>query len=372
MRIGIVTMTLRYNYGGILQAWALQNILTQLGHDAYVFDFVVRKYPPLWKMPLLYGYRLLLNLEGHKFPIFFEKKYYNEDKVLRQNVRKFIDRNIKLLPCNSLRDIKQGDFDAFVVGSDQVWRPEYFLGRHNKDAFLAFTNGWNVKRISYAASFGKDDISWPKRRINECSKCLKKFDAVSVREDSGVKICREKFGVDAVHVLDPTLLHSKEEYIKLIQTADTPKSPGNLHCYILDETDDKTKLIDVISKQRGLTPFRVNSKVESHNVKLEERVQPPVEKWLRAFYDSDFVVTDSFHACVFSLIFNKQFVVYANKDRGLTRYFSLLKPLGLENRIIYSAADYSDLEEIDYEIINKKIQTMRNESMDFIKRALAN
>lgn len=371
MRIGILTLPLRYNYGGILQAWALQTVMARMGHDVSVLNPNIPKHPMVFRQPLTYAKRIILNILGRRVPIFPEKSYYNTDKIIGVNMRHFIDKYIKEYHYDLLTDINKDDFDMFVVGSDQIWRPEYFLGRRQiSKAFLSFTKGWNVRRISYAASFGKDNIdNWSRRNIKACGEALRQFDAVSVREKSGVQICKEKFGVDAVQVLDPTLLLGKDDYKELIISAGTPKSPGNLHYYILDETIDKMNLVDKIANEKNLVPFRVNSKVEEPSAKIEERIQPPVEQWLRAFYDADFVITDSFHACVFSIIFNKQFVVYANENRGLARYMSLLEPLGLENRIVYNASGISmPCNEIDYSVVNDRLKDLRDKSMTFFKQ----
>lgn len=369
MRIGILTLPLRYNYGGILQAWALQTVMARMGHDVSVLNPNIPKHPMVFRQPLTYAKRIILNILGRRVPIFPEKSYYNTDKIIGVNMRHFIDKYIKEYHYDLLTDINKDDFDMFVVGSDQIWRPEYFLGRRQiSKAFLSFTKGWNVRRISYAASFGKDNIdNWSRRNIKACGEALRQFDAVSVREKSGVQICKEKFGVYAIQVLDPTMLLCKDDYLQLIKSFDLPKSPGNLHYYFLDETSDKMSLVDLIAKERNLVPFRVNSKVEDYSANIKDRIQPPLEQWLRAFCDSDFIITDSFHACVFSIIFNKQFVVYVNENRGTARYESLLNPLRLTNRIVHKSEDFHCIDlDINYSIVNKRLDVLRERSMKYL------
>ena len=229
-------------------------------------------------------------------------------------------------------DLKAEDFDAIVVGSDQVWRPKYF-GKI-EDAYLQFAKDWNIKRIAYAASFGTAEWEYTENQTEICKDLIKKFDAVSVREDSGKDMCKKYLDVDAEHLLDPTMLLEKEDYIRIFANSGTPQSPGTLMCYILDETPEKQSLINKISREKDLIPFRVNSKVENCTAPLAERIQPPVEQWIRGFYDAEFVVTDSFHACVFSILFNKPFIAISNKGRGESRFQSLLKLFDLDNRII--------------------------------------
>lgn len=131
------------------------------------------------------------------------------------------------------------------------------------------------------------------------------------------------------------MLLDVQDYVDLVKRADVPKSKGTLLCYILDETELITDLISRLADETGLIPFRGNSRVDDWSAPLAERIQPPVEQWLRGFMDAELVVTDSFHACVFSILFHKPFVVVGNKGRGLTRVKSLLKIFGLE-KALYS------------------------------------
>ena len=168
------------------------------------------------------------------------------------------------------------------------------------------------------------------------------------------------------------MLLEKERYIKLFAEAKTAKSKGNLFCYILDESTDKHGIIESISKEKGLTPFHVNSKYEDSNAPLEERIQQPVEKWLRAFYDAELVITDSFHACVFSIIFNKPFIVYGNKERGLARFDSLLKIFGLEERIASSLNEIDRIVNtpIDWDNVNRIHSEWKEKSFSFLASSL--
>ena len=333
MKIAILTLPLHTNYGGILQAYALQTVLERMGHEVCLIE--KRRRPvrlPLWKAPLVYGKRILKNMAGHPFPIFYEQKINREEPWVRQNTDKFVARYIKRRIVGDFSEIKEGDYDAFVVGSDQIWRPIYFNDRIER-AFLDFTEGWDVKRIAYAASFGTDEWEYTQGQTRRCGELLKRFDAVSVREASGTVLCRKHFGVEAQHVLDPTMLLAREDYIRLFESANTPKSNGTLLNYILDDTPEKTALVNKIAGERHLVPFKVNSRVEDKTAPLADRIQPPVEQWLRGFHDAEFVVTDSFHACVFSIIFQKPFIVVGNAKRGLSRLSSLLAMFGLESQL---------------------------------------
>ncbi len=377
MRIGILTLPLHTNYGGILQAYALQTVLERMGHEVVVFDTPNKAtYPPLWKLPLSFGKRTLLKCMGRGNRIFSEWHYnHKEMLVIRQYIQPFVDQKIHRKVYKSLSSLNANDYDAIVVGSDQVWRAIYFpvmkYTQPMENAFLAFTKGWNIKRISYAASFGTEDWEYTEEETRNCKEAIKHFDAVSVREASGVRLCKQYFDVDALHVLDPTMLLSAEDYIRLFQQKQTPKSPGTLLNYVLDETDELNHLIQKIAKEKTLTPFAVNNPYEYDTTKpLPQRVKPSIETWLRGFHDASYVITDSFHACVFSIIFKKQFVVVGNKTRGMARFESLLKMFGLEDRLVDENTDIAALPPIDYDKVYTLYDNWKAKSFQFLSANL--
>lgn len=341
MKIAILTQPLRYNYGGILQNFALQTVLRKMGHQVVTLD--PQRYKYTWWQHLLRVPRHMVGryVIGHVNTT-MTSEWLADKKTRKQgtNTFEFIDKYIKRKEYRNLfEDVSPYDYDVFVVGSDQVWRPEY--NKCQSNMFLDFTRGWEVRRIAYAASFGVDTWSADASITEKCREGLQNFDLVTVREDSGIAICMQLFGIEAQQVLDPTLLLTKEDYVSLLHLDDVPKSKGNLLVYILDYTDDKVKLVQRITNEYHLVPFRVNSDVENHHLTdLSKRIQPPVEQWLRGFYDADYIVTDSYHACIFSIIFRKPFVVYGNQYRGLTRYKSLLCQLSLMDSLILSSEEF--------------------------------
>ena len=367
MRIGILTLPLHTNYGGILQAYALQTVLERMGHEVHVIE---KKRRPLsisiQKMPFCYGKRIVKNIIGRKCPIFYEQKYNREQPIIRQNTDKFIKKYIHIAEYDDFSDIKESEYDAIVVGSDQVWRPKYFGLNQIENAYLKFAEGWNIKRIAYSASFGTDEWEYTPKQTEECGRQLRMFDVVSVREDSAVNLCKKHFGVEAQHVLDPTMLLDREDYIKLFTEANTPKSKGNLLCYILDETEEKKALIKRVADEKELIPFNVKSQSDDINSPVSDRIQPPLEQWLRGFYDAEFVVTDSFHACVFSILFNKPFLVYGNASRGMSRFISLLNMFGLEDRLVLTVEDTCNLKDIEYKKVDDKLESLRKQSKDYL------
>lgn len=345
MKIGILTLPLHTNYGGILQAYALQTVLERMGHTVEVVNkSQIQQLPPKWFLVLLKRIikKIVLRRKVRVFAESYHNKYY---PIMSKNTQPFIEKNIKQRVVSSLRVIEKNDYDAIVVGSDQVWRPCCFRSMWKapmNQAFLEFAKSWRVKRVAYAPSFGSDLWEYNSQETEKCKNLVKLFSVVSVREQSGVSLCKDYLNADAVVVPDPTMLLSKEDYVSLIESSNVSPSSGNLLCYVLDETPEKKDLIELVSKKKNLRPFRVNSKIEDTFAPVEERVQPPVEQWLRGFYDADFIVTDSFHACVFSIIFEKPFIVYGNASRGMARFESLLSLFGLEKNLITSLSDYKD------------------------------
>lgn len=374
MKIGILTLPLHTNYGGILQAYALQTVLERMGHEVVVFNKRASfNALPLWKRPIYYGVRLLKKLFlDHHIVIrreYVEKKEY---PIISQYVQQFIDKYIHCSWIDKLAEIKENDFDAFVVGSDQIWRPKYFANMWGDDlteAFLSFTEGWNCKRYAYAASFGVDEWEFPVEITERLKNAADKFDAISVREKSGCVLCETNLGCSAVQVLDPTMLLEKEDYVKLINNKKQPKSKGDLFCYILDVTPEKNDLISRIAREKKMTPFQVKAEDSWHTKSVRERTHKPVEAWLRGFYDADFVITDSFHACVFSILFGKPFIVVGNKDRGFSRFSSLMNMFLLKNNLLENVTDYNP--DADYGIpieAYNKLNELRKSSLFLLKQ----
>lgn len=297
MRIAILTLPLHVNFGGILQCYALQTVLERMGHEVSVLntDFVNVDYKTRIG---LFIKRLVKTCIGK------ESKFYGwktEREITQKYTQVFIRKHIHLLNVQDLSLLKEDDFDAIVVGSDQIWRPMYYQPIAN--AYLKFAKDWtSIKRIAYATSFGTDKWEYTHEETQECASLVKLFDAVSVRENTAVDLCRKYLEVEAVQVLDPTLLLSKEDYLKLIDQSKLKKNEG-VFAYFLDVTSSKMDLANRIAKERGLKLYQFNNpNVDCLSLHFEKRIQQPIEEWIAGFRDASFVVTDSFHGCVFSII----------------------------------------------------------------------
>lgn len=370
MKIGIITLPLHYNYGGILQAYALQKILHDMGHEVYTIN------PPLnyaqlrWSQGSYIIFKRIIKKYLFKQPeIIFKERYQNKTlPIICKETLLFINKNINLHRLKNFATLKETDYDAYIIGSDQIWRN---YGVFNiEHCFLSFTKGWKIKRIAYAASFGASHWQYSQSITKQLKEYIHWFNKVSVREKQAQILCKEYLNIEPELMIDPTLLLSKDDYINLIKNQ--PQSKGNMLCYILDENEEKNSLISQIAKNKNLQPFRVNSKVENIFAPLQERIQPPVEQWLRGFYDAEFVVTDSFHACVFSIIFGKPFVVFGNKQRGNSRFETLLSLFQLENRLISDFDDYTSIKDTPFPInnINIILENKRKKAIHFLKEGL--
>lgn len=326
MKIGIITLPLHTNYGGILQAYALQTTLEQMGHQVEILEE-----PLVYKHASLNRYirRILKKCVGKRSIINYEGFMRKWQPRVAANINQFINTYIhrRIVKFDSLSD---GEYDAFVVGSDQVWRPSY--NHHIKNAFLGFAENWkNVKRIAYAASFGVDNWEFTEEQTDECKKLIQKFDFVSVREDTAVNLCKEQLGIVATHVLDPTMLLSVDNYQKLIGELKISDKPY-LFSYLLDESEEKINILKDICNKLNLPIRKIKLENDISKIpmsRLKSLIYPSIQEWLASFAQADFVVTDSFHGTAFSIIFNKPFVVLPNKGRGVSRFESLLKTVGL-------------------------------------------
>ena len=361
MRIGVYTHPLHLNYGGILQAYALQRVLQDMGHDAVYIEWMPYNYR-LASLKI-YLWRFLLKIFRNRAVIVFleikRNRFYNK-------ISKFAKNNIVILPIG---DLQEQDIDTLIVGSDQIWRPLYIS--NIEDAYLGFAKDWDVRRIAYAASFGVADWSeYSEEQTVVCRNLAQKFDAISVREDSGVDLCHNYLGVDAKHVLDPTMLVDIKHYICHINSCKKLYPERMCLAYILDEADDKLTVLNSVAKCQDYNVLQWK------NIDIPSLKNPTVEEWLKGFHDAEFVFTDSFHGCVFSIIFNKPFIAFGNEGRGMARFNSLLKMFGLEELLITSSEQFT-LDLVDRAIsrfsdnsIQQRLNELRRESYEFLKSAL--
>lgn len=382
MKIAILTQPLGKNYGGILQAYALQNILIRLGHDSVIIDRQ-DNYP---------SFKLLLWRLASLVKCFIKKHIKKDPNVLVLNpvavnyitdrrlaydytkIEHFVNDNLvrsKVIRTSSgiRRFLIYSNIDCVIVGSDQVWREDY--SPCITDYFGGFLRSDdNIRLISYAASFGLETIPIAQNNQQVCNRLLRSFHSVSVREKTAVDLLYNGWGIDAKLVLDPTLLFEKSFYEKLIEGYIGKRI--SVFCYLLDDSIEKKRIIRKVSEvlQQEVEHILLYPKNNEGNAgRLESMLD-----WLYSISNSKYVVTDSYHGCVFAILFNKPFVVIANKKRGIDRFATLLDMLSLSHRMVSSVEQVTTLlfeEDIDYTRVNEILKQRRIESMDFLKRSLS-
>ena len=292
--------------------------------------------------------------------------------------------------CSKITDTKDfgrfnGVCDTFLVGSDQLWNWWNIKNNHMEFFFLNFVHPGH-KRISYATSFGMDSTDFPEDRRIRVSYHLSKFDAISVREKSGVDICKNEFNVEATHVLDPVFLCDMDSYNEILSLSKVKEHKEYLFSYILDPTEDKIQMVKETAKSLGL-PYRIAIDAlrdnDAYSREVTEKllrddpnvlINLRIEDWLKYIANASYVTTDSFHGFCFSLIFNKQVIAYINSRRGKARFDSIAETTGLENRLITASSQIIERNligsKIDYSVVNQRLANERKRSQKWLKNAL--
>lgn len=372
MKIAILTQPLAHNYGGILQAYALQEYLEKMGHEAQVVCHKGNQ-RLTFRTVLSIGKRFVKSWSGRNqgpvVPVWLDSK---RNKILYGNTDAFIGKYLHTTAnTNRFERLNSEGFDAYITGSDQVWRPCY--NRYTLDAmFLTFVDNPKAVKISYAASFGVSDWEFSPTQTRMAREALTSFRAVSVREDSGVELCRKYLDREAVQLIDPTMLWDKEDYLSLVPDAEKNNSQNGIFTYIFSSSPGKENLIKKTADYLKDHTFSVYTDAV-YNEEYREYVVPPVEKWLEGFHKARFVITDSFHGVVFSILFNKPFFAVGNRQRGLARFDSVLKLFSLEDRLI-GENEILTVEKlndpVDWTTVNQILDRERERSRQFLTMSL--
>lgn len=347
-KTGILNLQHTNNFGACLVAYALQTAIERCGSKAQVIN-----YRPEKKARLFSG-------------------AFRRERAAGRNFEKFRRRFLNLTRmCRNMDDLSElnASLDSFVVGSDQVWRFRYVY-RFLQEYLLAFAAP-SKTLFSYAASFGTDFWEGNDQATEIMREKLLRFNRVSVREESGIVICREAFGSEAVRVLDPTLLLSAADYAPIIKESQL-KLPGRYVAkMILDETPEAAAEVERLAKEKGWEVVDIYGSRKKIGGK-EAMLCRPVGDWLKLLQNADYVVTDSFHCVCFSLIFEKQFICVVNPERGISRLDSLLGIFGLRDRLIDSLKGFRpDGRETDYRQIERLLQEERKKAYRYLSDCLS-
>jgi len=342
MKIGIMTFWWSEdNYGQLLQCYALQKYLRDAGHDAYLIRYDYRqdvRTPALIKLLKGLNPYLLLRYLNHKMK---SRKLQEEARIHNRGFDDFRNKYLKqseaLYACYDQLEENPPQADCYIVGSDQVWNFSLYGSFFQRKiplvhAYMLDFGAETTKRMSYAASWSMDSLS--SKLIAEIRPLLQRFSYVSVREEQGLELCRQCGYEDAELVCDPTVLLEAEEYRNLYRSEGVqPPQYKYLLLYMLNnQCDFDIQRVYDFASERGLEVVYVTG-----NGVLDKREKrfATIPEWLSLVDNAEYVVTNSFHCCVFSSLFGTKFGVVRLKGKfaGMnTRLESLFKQLELEPR----------------------------------------
>lgn len=354
MKIALLNFPLDNNYGGNLQRYALMKVLADLGHEpVHLYTRGTWETPSLFVLAkrflkcLLHG-RLPYNInhEGKRL-----KDFNKQIETIEPFYHKYIKHTDMICSVDDFK--KYQSFDAYIVGSDQVWRKSMSWFLPYETFFFDWLENIKAKRIAYSVSFGTDEEELSTDEALNIKCLYNKFSAVSVRESSALDILEryEWICPKAENTVDPTLLLDKTDYLELVNNAVTNKPDGEMLCYILDRTPEKETFINKTSQRRNLDPYYMG---------IEGTLNVSIEQWIRNFADAKYVVTDSYHGCLFSIIFNKPFKLLANERRGMARFESIFTLFGID----------LDSDSFDWIRINNTMLAERKKALEYLNKSL--
>ena len=385
-KVGLALVTDKVNYGTVLQAYATQNYLNGKNIDNEVLDMKgfkasLRKKHLIFSLKRIFDRDYILTKWKMLFKVFLTIVNWNDLKIKskkrNRKFRDFISSHFIFSPTfmtvDDLSNYSQ-KFDAVVVGSDQLWLPHHIYAGY-------YTLEWvpqGVKRISYATSFGVSVL--PISLSDKLDDYINKLSSVSVRENSGADIIRENANREAALVCDPTLLLTAKQW-RDISAKDRIIDEKYIFCYLLGNSKHSRKYAQRLRERTGYKIIAVTHMDEYISMDEEMADYCPFDvgpaEFLKLIDDAEYVVTDSFHATVFSLIFHKQFIVFNRFEKNNSmstnsRIATLLSRFSLQSRLF---VDTKDVEEcinatIDFTVVDKNIQVYREESERFLLESI--
>ena len=373
--VGIVTLwDSPVNYGQVLQGFALSAVLVRLGYSPFIVRYTLKE-------EIAYdtfGMKVKRVLTGKKSVVSILKRYTSKSE--KQVNRHFDDFrktyiNYSKRSYDSYQELVDGyqEADVYVVGSDQVWGASGSINK--KRIFLLDFLPDSVRRISYAASFGRNDLA--ESEVSLFRDCLTKFFAISVREETGCAICKRLgIGTEAQWVLDPTVLLDRKEWIDKFKLP-LRRGGGKIAFAYMLTNDEKNRCFYNLFSQLEQCGYEVRYVSSAYYLDNKATCNPTIEQWLAEMLSADIVITSSYHGTLFALNFNTPFV-FLPKSKGPegenSRLYSLLAGLGLVDRIVENPENL-DLkallsETIDWESVNLFFAEKRLYSFSYLKESL--
>lgn len=374
-KIGVITLVDYNNYGNRLQNYATHKILSSMGYNVETINYTVQLNNDLLsKIHRLRKLSLgeIINRISHKINQTTktqEEKRKNE--IQRQKELNFIEFSSKHI-CEYKYKIKTKEdleylnnrYDYFVVGSDQVWNPFFFNGTSNTELnFLTFAT--KHKRIAFSASFGIDYI--PDNYSKRFAKWLAEMEHISVREDSAYNIIRNISGKDSIVLVDPTLLLTQKEWLNISKPIKHEIKNEYLLTYIIgNEAEYYRNIVKKYAIKNGLTLINLFDI-------LDERYTIDPSEFISYIYNAKMIFTNSYHGTIFSIIFERPFIVFERTGSSAsmnTRIQTLLKKFNFKERIRKDLEDINDLYRMDFSHSYPIIENERKKALEFLMDSL--
>ena len=388
MKIGLVAVTYKDNFGSALQTYATQYVLEKLGYDTRIFEIKGVHRSIMIKKLLYYAFRLFnpveakylfanLSSRSRKKASVFSDQYAQNMKERHQIYLDFYNKWYKMLPkvrgWNGLQKLA-AEMDAVVVGSDQLWRPSNIIGCFFTLEFVPD----DIKKIAFSTSFGVPEL--PERLYRHAKKFLSRIEHISVREYSGASIVKNICGREAKVVCDPTMLLSAEEWMHI--QIEKPFAEGEyILMYMMGDNPEQREFVQKLSRATG---YRIIGLLHGatymsydEDIADEKPYNVGPSEFINLIRYAQYVITDSYHGTVFSILHSKKFFSFRRWPDGSRfsandRLYTLLKFTGLQGRLLdgRESIEACVKEKIDYNLVLEKVLQKRNESMDFLINAL--
>ena len=387
-KIGIAAVTYKENFGSALQTYATQYTLEKMGYDARIFEIKGVHREIHIKKLLYYAGRmfdsvelkyLLANLKSRsrKTASASTDQYAQEMKVRKQVYADFNKKWNKMLPTvkgwKALSELAS-QMDAVVVGSDQLWRPSNIVGCYFTLEFVPD----NVKKIAFSTSFGVPEL--PKKLHKHANKYLSRIEHISVRENSGADIVKSMSGKEATVVCDPTMMLTAEDWMHIQN--EKPFAEGKyILMYLMGDNPEQREFVEQLSKKTGCRIIGLLHGATyiayDEEVADEKPFNVGPSEFVNLIRNAEYVCTDSFHCCVFSILNSTKFFAFrrwpdGSKFSANDRLYTLLGFTGLSRRMLMGTEDVDKCiaDDIDFAPVLEKVDEKRKMSMDYLTNAL--